>query len=116
MVSVSPRVESFQHLAAGEGGEIAGVIAFRSVFQHLVFVLAQAKHHHAVSSVTAHSSSRAQAVMKKTGHLRVRSALDGTYHLVVDFYGYGTLQGFHSHEIEERRVGKECRSRWSPYH
>ena len=35
--------------------------------------------------------------MKKTGHLRVRSALDGTYHLVVDFYGYGTLQGFHSH-------------------
>ena len=20
------------------------------------------------------------------------------------------------HEIEERRVGKECRSRWSPYH
>ena len=22
----------------------------------------------------------------------------------------------HNYEIEERRVGKECRSRWSPYH
>src|SRR5256886_10365790 len=24
--------------------------------------------------------------------------------------------GRHSHRSEERRVGKECRSRWSPYH
>ena len=23
---------------------------------------------------------------------------------------------FHAHRSEERRVGKECRSRWSPYH
>ena len=23
---------------------------------------------------------------------------------------------FHAEETEERRVGKECRSRWSPYH
>ena len=23
---------------------------------------------------------------------------------------------FKSHRSEERRVGKECRSRWSPYH
>ena len=23
---------------------------------------------------------------------------------------------YHSHRSEERRVGKECRSRWSPYH
>ena len=22
----------------------------------------------------------------------------------------------HAHRSEERRVGKECRSRWSPYH
>ena len=30
------------------------------------------------------------------------------------FYGYATfLSAFRS---EERRVGKECRSRWSPYH
>ena len=24
--------------------------------------------------------------------------------------------GFFDHRSEERRVGKECRSRWSPYH
>ena len=24
--------------------------------------------------------------------------------------------GFHDARSEERRVGKECRSRWSPYH
>ena len=27
-----------------------------------------------------------------------------------------TAQGQHSSRSEERRVGKECRSRWSPYH
>ena len=27
---------------------------------------------------------------------------------------HGTYQDFH--RSEERRVGKECRSRWSPYH
>ena len=25
-------------------------------------------------------------------------------------------KGFNSSRSEERRVGKECRSRWSPYH
>ena len=28
----------------------------------------------------------------------------------------GTLLGAVRHRSEERRVGKECRSRWSPYH
>ena len=27
-----------------------------------------------------------------------------------------TLYDFASYRSEERRVGKECRSRWSPYH
>ena len=32
-------------------------------------------------------------------------------------YSYGQLQFVHrSARSEERRVGKECRSRWSPYH
>ena len=26
------------------------------------------------------------------------------------------LIDIHTHRSEERRVGKECRSRWSPYH
>ena len=33
---------------------------------------------------------------------------------------YGDCRGFAGvglpHRSEERRVGKECRSRWSPYH
>ena len=27
-----------------------------------------------------------------------------------------TVDAWHAAETEERRVGKECRSRWSPYH
>ena len=33
--------------------------------------------------------------------------------------GYGKIQGYDAtagYRSEERRVGKECRSRWSPYH
>src|ERR1039457_5389892 len=29
---------------------------------------------------------------------------------------YFTGRGFRGYRLEERRVGKECRSRWSPYH
>ena len=31
------------------------------------------------------------------------------------YIGSTSLRGLH-HRSEERRVGKECRSRWSPYH
>ena len=42
----------------------------------------------------------------------------------VDRYGYkvvtlsknGKRKSYLVHRSEERRVGKECRSRWSPYH
>src|ERR1035438_260641 len=37
MVSGSPRIESIQHLAAGEVGEIAGAIALRSGFPVALF-------------------------------------------------------------------------------
>ena len=46
------------------------------------------------------------------------SCLEFYYHM----YGYGvnTLNVFNGYtrvfRSEERRVGKECRSRWSPYH
>src|SRR2546429_9033391 len=30
--------------------------------------------------------------------------------------GIGPVAGFEQNRSEERRVGKECRSRWSPYH
>ena len=34
-----------------------------------------------------------------------------------DFYSYASVDGVgQMARSEERRVGKECRSRWSPYH
>ena len=33
-----------------------------------------------------------------------------------DFIRFAISEGFSSYRSEERRVGKECRSRWSPYH
>ena len=38
-----------------------------------------------------------------------RLDLAAAYHLA-DLYGFSDIRS------EERRVGKECRSRWSPYH
>ena len=36
---------------------------------------------------------------------------------VNDYYkANGTMVNFEGIRSEERRVGKECRSRWSPYH
>ena len=51
----------------------------------------------------------------------VISADDATIWYVVSYSGLsGTLAAAHIHtgaaRSEERRVGKECRSRWSPYH
>src|SRR6266705_6951332 len=36
--------------------------------------------------------------------------------LVGGLVAAGVLIGWHRVRSEERRVGKECRSRWSPYH
>ena len=36
--------------------------------------------------------------------------------LLDPFDVYQMSQGLHVPRSEERRVGKECRSRWSPYH
>ena len=56
-------------------------------------------------------------VLEKTGS----SYKDGifTATLAVQSYGssdYAAAQLSHRVRSEERRVGKECRSRWSPYH
>src|SRR5256885_16463913 len=37
------------------------------------------------------------------------------YH-VADLLGLAVLRDMRAGRSEERRVGKECRSRWSPYH
>ena len=41
----------------------------------------------------------------------------GTFDQEIDGKGNVLMPGFvNAHRSEERRVGKECRSRWSPYH
>src|SRR2546430_16243147 len=45
---------------------------------------------------------------KRTGHAAVRIA--------VDMVGEKLISKEEAVRSEERRVGKECRSRWSPYH
>ena len=45
------------------------------------------------------------------------SALAGIYYLAIYMLGFGFSIGLQVMiRSEERRVGKECRSRWSPYH
>ena len=34
----------------------------------------------------------------------------------IEYHYYDQLGSYYSDRSEERRVGKECRSRWSPYH
>ena len=45
----------------------------------------------------------------------VRAELGGNLLDVYDFLG-GSYERVTTTRSEERRVGKECRSRWSPYH
>src|SRR5258707_7020670 len=91
----------------------------------LLKVLAEAKKHYGVRELAMfclayHHGLRASEICKllladiKDGAIDVRR-LKGSLH---------TIQPLKSHDnplldekrSEERRVGKECRSRWSPYH
>src|SRR2546430_8576251 len=62
-------------------------------------------------------------VRETSGKLaNLRNITDATAHLGNPFFSNPTLKdfeprvGFAWDRSEERRVGKECRSRWSPYH
>ena len=53
---------------------------------------------------------------------KVQALIDGNpdelneaFHKNLEF-GIGGMRGIMTTRSEERRVGKECRSRWSPYH
>src|SRR5256712_13998225 len=45
-----------------------------------------------------------------------RAALRQALHVVRDTLGTDAVASRGDERSEERRVGKECRSRWSPYH
>ena len=50
----------------------------------------------------------------ESGELCLTNLLSGTMVFLYD--SQGELREKHQFRSEERRVGKECRSRWSPYH
>ena len=51
--------------------------------------------------------------ISKTEREKTIVAMYNNGHSIDDIW---KVSGFSSRRSEERRVGKECRSRWSPYH
>src|SRR3712207_9478508 len=58
----------------------------------------------------------------RTGHVRTGhidyalGEIRGTVTIVQGTFADDVVGDYELHRSEERRVGKECRSRWSPYH
>ena len=58
-------------------------------------------------------------VLDKLPTAKILNEKDGIYTIRAEVYGEGFKMWARSQgesRSEERRVGKECRSRWSPYH
>ena len=75
-------------------------------------VIYKAKDYQDMSRKAANIIS-AQIIMKPNCVLGLATGSSpvGTYKQLIEWYKKGDLD-----RSEERRVGKECRSRWSPYH
>ena len=62
---------------------------------------------------TAHDADSSTAIGIEPGYGLFKWSHDSLYGHLGEHLDEGD---FASHRSEERRVGKECRSRWSPYH
>src|SRR3712207_7591504 len=67
---------------------------------------------HLGSCLAEHEPSRGKAA--RLLRLRVEDAFSPIFWMDVEIKANATLEELD--RSEERRVGKECRSRWSPYH
>src|SRR5262249_59161569 len=84
----------------------------RIVVCHLFFFFSSRRRH--TRLVSDWSSDVCSSDLRKSGH-----HLNDPLFVNVEFYAmeiYWLCDTSHNARSEERRVGKECRSRWSPYH
>ena len=63
----------------------------------------------------AKKQKKLDEISKKFGDER-QKALDNALKNIEKDFGKGAIMRLGQLRSEERRVGKECRSRWSPYH
>ena len=72
----------------------------------------------AAAATTSHASSRPAASQQAAATVRTVQATVGgkTETILVNGQGLPLYYYLSDTRSEERRVGKECRSRWSPYH
>src|SRR3712207_8081391 len=56
------------------------------------------------------------AHLPSTANLLGRGIFLSPFHITTVHPGFLSMLRFLERRSEERRVGKECRSRWSPYH
>src|SRR2546422_11586769 len=87
---------------------------YTTLFRSLLVLAEDAHGPHAADG--AMHVYRAQAVLDDfVGHVAVTGLLDRCARELLPGISGGLRAGIHDRS-EERRVGKECRSRWSPYH
>src|SRR3712207_107933 len=102
----------------GSGGTAPGVLAEDQTLGRHVAV--KRLHGAEVTEETAERLRREARIMASLHHPNLVTVLDmltedDDLYLVMEYVPGGTLSDI-LERSEERRVGKECRSRWSPYH
>src|SRR3712207_9094189 len=75
-----------------------------------------AGNYHTKADFLAHTFARLDKILKEGVVLRVTHILVDGESAAVELESLSTALNGKPFRSEERRVGKECRSRWSPYH
>ena len=70
----------------------------------------------ATAAATAPARYDIEGFLKGIGDVPVTTDMQRVRLRSRDYFWYSPVLNKQLHRSEERRVGKECRSRWSPYH